>query len=103
MRDVYYIGEKPGPEAFEVRREKGGQLVESFNGWTFVLFFKNGTQGEVAIPCTNNNNGSGSITWPTPSCFVEKGTADCFLRADDGAGGHIKWVDRFTVHVKERV
>lgn len=99
-KKVFYVGEKPKPTAFEIRKSDG-TLDTSFNSATFTAYHKNETQSEGNFACTNNGDGTGTIDWPTDtSVFVEKGTIRVDIEATEGA--YLTWLPRMVFPVEER-
>jgi hypothetical protein len=97
---VFYVGEKPKPTAFEIRKADGS-LDTAFNSATFVAWVKNENNNESSFACTNNGDGTGSIDWPTDtSVFISGGTIRVDMQAAEGS--YITWLPRMVFPVLER-
>ena len=104
---LYYLhGETP--PALPCRYEdKEGDLITSISGATIAAKISIDGATEASVSCTNNDDGTFDIDWPTgTSAFalatgVDLGTMRVDIEVDQG-GGIVWYMPRFSLPIKRR-
>lgn len=103
----FYVGEKPPPTPWRYE-DNDGNLDPSIAGATITLLVNiDGDAGaEQSITCTNADDGTGTIVWPTGTSAmkldtgIDRGTMRCDMHI---VASPLDWfMDRFSLPIIRR-